>query len=149
MSSAQSVCNTFLKMAFDENIPVTPMKLQKLVYFAYRDCLVQHNVRLFREDFQVWQYGPVLCSVYDEFKAFHGSPINCFAKDAQGLVYVISEKSNCEIFNTLKNVWNKYKGYTGLELSQITHQPSSAWSLAQNAKRNVILDEDIKGDNCG
>ena len=89
-------------MAFDENIPVTPMKLQKLVYFAYRDCLIQHNVRLFREAFQVWQYGPVLCSVYDEFKSFHGSPINCFAKDAQGLVYVISEKSNNEIFETIK-----------------------------------------------
>ncbi|MBR6647500.1 MAG: DUF4065 domain-containing protein, partial [Clostridia bacterium] len=64
------VANNFIARALNENVPLTPMKLQKLIYFLYKEYLKTTGERLFTESFEVWQYGPVIASVYDEFKGF-------------------------------------------------------------------------------
>jgi uncharacterized phage-associated protein len=51
---------------------MTPMKLQKLLYFAEGLFLAQNpkEKRLFQEDFQAWEYGPVLPTLYRMFKSY-------------------------------------------------------------------------------
>lgn len=68
------VANSILIRAFRDKIPVSPMKLQKLLFFV--TCLYQRNtsVRLLTESFQPWKYGPVVRSVYDEFKGSAAVP---------------------------------------------------------------------------
>ena len=39
MLSTQIIANTILMSAFEEKISVTPMKLQRLIYFIYKDFL--------------------------------------------------------------------------------------------------------------
>ena len=39
MLSTQIIANTILMLAFEEKISVTPMKLQRLIYFIYKDFL--------------------------------------------------------------------------------------------------------------
>lgn len=51
-------------------LDITPMKLQKLLYFAQGLELARANSPLFDEDFQAWRYGPVIPSIYRRFKAF-------------------------------------------------------------------------------
>lgn len=46
------IANTILKLSFDENNPVTPMKLQKLVYCAYKKNLKTYEEKLFLNHFQ-------------------------------------------------------------------------------------------------
>ena len=41
------VANNLLNLAFKEKSPVTPMKLQKLLYFIYRDYLQKTKESLF------------------------------------------------------------------------------------------------------
>jgi len=72
--SASVVCNNILTRAFQENIPVSPMKLQKLMYFVSCEYVKATGKDLLSENFGVWQYGPVLPSLYDEFKSFTISP---------------------------------------------------------------------------
>lgn len=147
MVSVQALCNTIIKKSFDENIPVSPMKLQKLLYFIYRDYLKETNSVLFAEDFQAWKYGPVLESVYDEFKTFRSNRITRFAKTANGEVYVINETLEPILCSVINSVWNKYKGYDGIALSQVTHEEGGAWRkafLKGSASLNI---EDIKEDN--
>lgn len=148
MISVQSLANSILKRAFSEGINVTPMKLQKLLYFIYRDYLQSTGEPLFGENFQVWKYGPVLSSIYDEFKSFHGNNINRFGRNAEGKVLVIKERVVPDVSASLNKVWSKYKGYDGITLSRMTHQPGTAWYKARE-HNNVYLDlEDIKNESC-
>ena len=79
--SATVVCNNILKRAFSESVAVSPMKLQKLLYFVSCEYVKATGNDLFSEDFGVWQYGPVLPTVYDEFKSFKSTPINKYATE--------------------------------------------------------------------
>jgi uncharacterized phage-associated protein len=54
---------------------LTNLKLQKLMYFAYGVHLSLFGERLFRDEIQAWKLGPVIPSVYKEFKDHRNSPI--------------------------------------------------------------------------
>ena len=43
----------------DECYSLTPLKLQKILYYAQGWSYVWDGVPLFEEEFEAWQYGPV------------------------------------------------------------------------------------------
>lgn len=47
---------------------ITNLKLQKLLYYVQAEFLVSKNERCFDDEIVSWDYGPVVISVYDEFK---------------------------------------------------------------------------------
>jgi len=47
---------------------ITHLKLQKLLYYAQAWSLVMLDRPLFQEDFEAWTHGPVLKSVYQEYR---------------------------------------------------------------------------------
>lgn len=145
MASVQAICNTFLLKSFTESVhvPITPMKLQKLIYFAYRGYLQKTGHKAFNDAIQTWKYGPVVQSVYDEFKSFGAEPITRFARDAQDKVYVVSDNALKE---SIEQVWNRYKCFSGIDLSKMTHQDGTAWSKAFMSHRPYLDDEDIKNE---
>ncbi len=49
---------------------ITHLKLQKLMYYAQAWSLVMFDKGLFEEDFQAWSHGPVLPSVYENYKQY-------------------------------------------------------------------------------
>lgn len=147
MVSVQALCNTILKKSFDEGVRVTPMKLQKLLYFIYRSYLQKFGQSLFSEDFLAWQYGPVLRSVYDEFKVYGANPITKFAKTATGDVFVINECASEAVTECINEVWSKYRYKTGIELSNITHKSGGAWIKAYANDYPALKDADIKDDH--
>ena len=146
MVSATILCNNILHRAFKDSTPVTPMKLQKLMYFIYKDYLKKTGNSILSEQFQAWKYGPVLQSVYNEFKTFGSSPITKYAKDSNGEVFIVDESSVEFLEEIINKIWNDNKCYTGIELSRRTHQPGTAWDKAVQANRNLLTDEDIKND---
>lgn len=143
MVSTQIVANTFLYYGFEECIKISPMKLQKLIYFLFKQYAQKTNQQLFSEQFETWRYGPVLPSVYYEFSSFGSAPITKFARDAQGKVHILNVSSSKELNEAWSIVWNKYKYCSGSELSGITHQPGSAWSKAKDKQQPVLSYEDI------
>lgn len=147
MIPVQALCNSILKRSFDESVPVTPMKLQKILYFIYRDYYQKKKTKLFMDNFQPWQYGPVITSVYDEFKSFGAKPISRFAKDANGNALIVKESAVPDIAASINVIWAECKGYSGTYLSRITHLPNSAWSKAIENKYGVLKDEDILADD--
>lgn len=146
MLTPQIVANTILLLAFNENIPVSPMKLQKLIYIVYKSFLKETQQKLFTESFSKWQYGPVVESVYYEFGCFGSKPINKFARDAKGNVQVVALNKSNPLSETIKAVWDKYKGYSGTTLSSLTHGENTAWSKAVEENRNTLKDEDIANE---
>lgn len=54
----------------DSGDSMTPLKLQKLLYYAQAWHLLAFDKPLFDEDMQAWAHGPVVPSVYHEFKGY-------------------------------------------------------------------------------
>jgi len=144
---ATRVCNNILKRAFDEDVPVSPMKLQKILYFVASEYAKRTGKPLLIEPFQQWQYGPVVASVYTEFKPFGGRPIRRYAKDSEGKAYMVAEDKNAELREALECVWPAVKSRGAVPLSRITHLPESAWRKAYDAGNAYIDDEDIREDS--
>lgn len=49
---------------------LTPIKLQKILYYVYVNCLVNRNEKLFEQPIEKWKFGPVVSYVYHSFKMF-------------------------------------------------------------------------------
>ena len=45
-----------------------PLKLQKLLYFAQGFSYAFYDKELFNDDFEAWVHGPVIPSIYHEYK---------------------------------------------------------------------------------
>lgn len=146
-ASSTVLCNNILFRGQRDGVEITPMKLQKLMYFVCRDYTKLYGASPISEQFEVWQYGPVLPSVYSEFKSFRSRPITEYAKDASGNAYMVSEESTPDLAMTIDNVWRKYHRLTGVELSRITHKPESGWYRAFTSRRSYITEEDMKNDS--
>lgn len=71
------IAHWFINRAKDDinNDWITPLKLQKLLYFAQAVFLVQTSRALFRENILHWEYGPVVKEVYDAYKNNQRYPI--------------------------------------------------------------------------
>ena len=140
MLTTQAIANTFILAGAKEDIPLTPMKIQKLVYILYKHYYKQTKIKLFTENFEKWKYGPVLPSLYYEFKSFGAAPVTKFARNASGAIEIIDLTSNLMINKIFEEIWNKYKKFSAIELSSFTHRENTAWSKTDT---NVLKDEDI------
>ena len=138
------VANNFIKRALSEDVPLSPLKLQKMIYFLYKEYLQKTGSEIFNERFETWKYGPVIPSLYFEFMSFGNHSINEYAKDSQGKIFFVKEEGDFE--EAISKVWKKYKAFTGSSLSALTHQEGTAWSKACDRKDNFLNKEDIKSE---
>lgn len=146
---ATDLSNNILLRGKRDHIKITPMKLQKLLYYVCRDYVKETGQTPINEEFSVWQFGPVLLSVYGEFKGFGKKPITAYAKDASGRSYRVSEEENPVLARVIDVAWAKYKNLTGIELSQMTHQEGAGWYRAYMAGHDKISLEDMQRDTTG
>ena len=72
---ARQVANEFLSLAEETNIPLTPLQVQKLVYFAHAWQLGLYGKPLIDTEFEAWRYGPVVPVVYFGLSHFRGGTI--------------------------------------------------------------------------
>jgi uncharacterized phage-associated protein len=142
--TATILSNNILKRAFEQKVKVTPMKLQKLLFFVCKEYVYRTGNAPFSEQFEAWQYGPVLPSVYAEFQAYRKNPITKYCQDSIGDVYLANEKTNTILCECIDLVWRTYRNVDALSLSRLTHRANTAWSFAVNNDRNVITVQDIK-----
>ena len=132
---AASVANFFIDKSNNEGQIITLMKLSKLVYIAHGWSLALLNRLLIKEPIEAWKFGPVIESLYHEFKRFGNTNINMFA-----IADTIKEE---EIVALLNKVWDGYKKYTPYELSNWTHVKGSPWDQVYSPnRRNQEIDND-------
>lgn len=140
------LCNNILARGKKEKIPLTPMKLQKLMFYTCRDYARREGDLPINENFEVWQYGPVLPSVYKAFRNYQGDVITSYSKDARGKSYQVDESKYPSLKSSLDFIWTTMKGISGYDLSLKSHADNSAWSIANRQGRRIITLEDILND---
>lgn len=141
--SPTAVANNVLSRAFAENVPVTPMKLQKILYFVASEYQKTTKVRLFEEPFLTWAYGPVLYSVFNEFRAFSKEKISRYARNAKNQTLVVDESEDEVLRGALNLIWNATQSMGARELSELTHAEDSAWDKAFQADEETLQSKDI------
>ncbi|MGY3327465.1 putative phage-associated protein [Mesorhizobium sp. USDA 4775] len=145
----QHIANYFLDRAKKEGRTISPMKLIKLVYIAYGWVLALTGKRLFQEKIQAWKHGPVIPSLYHEFKHFRSDPINekamRFDLDTFDAVEPRIDPEDKESNFILDKVWSVYKHFSGSTLRAKTHEADTPWSRVYNPEEmdTQIRDKDI------
>jgi uncharacterized phage-associated protein len=146
------VANYFLWRSWSDGMEINAMKLIKLIYIAYGWNLAVNEEKLFDEKILAWAYGPVMPSIYHEFKRFGNKPIKKdeysaeFDIETGDLICVpIIPKSDDRVLRVLNAVWNSYKDKSGVALSRVTHSEDGSWCKAYKKGVNTqIGDGDIK-----
>lgn len=120
------------------NWRLSNLKIQKIIYMADMNFVGKYNQRLVDEDFEAWDYGPVLPSLYHKCKAFGPKPVPQIfwgAVDIAGS----PEASMIEL------AWNKLKSATPGQLVQTTHSGDGAWvrKYVPGARQIKILTTDM------
>ena len=138
------VANNFIKRGRAENVGITPLKLQKLVYFLYREYLKRTSEPLFSERFETWKFGPVVPSIYAEFSSYGSKEIKSYATDSKGKCFAVTEVG---IFKeSIDKVWGIYGRHSGETLSDLTHQNGTAWSKAKEKQQKYLAIDDIRNE---
>lgn len=132
---AKAVANYFLDIAIRNKTSITPMKLQKLIFFAHGWNLALFDEPLISDPIQAWPFGPVIPSIYHEFKHERSGAISCKATELDLEKFDFVELSvPAEDTNSRKlmdRIWDVYGKLDGPQLSDITHQPGTPWAEAR------------------
>ena len=131
---AVSVANSIIKLAKARNITnLTPMKLQKLMYFAQFWYVKKFNKFLINDWFSRWEFGPVIPSIYHQLKYYGSNPVNNYiwllSANNEAIVYMIGNNPNAWDF--LNKVLDAYGNLDGVSLLAVTQHDNSAWSRGE------------------
>ena len=108
---------------------INNLRLNKLLYFAQVWNLFETGTPLFSDDIQAWKYGPVVDTVYKEFRKYGSSQITELYRDEVCNEYPMPDD---KVKNFLNTIWKAYGHRTGVELSSLTHQPNTPWDIVWN-----------------
>jgi uncharacterized phage-associated protein len=147
---ARAVANYFLEKAQSEGRAIDPMGIQKLVYFAHGWSLALYGRPLISQPIEAWEYGPVIKDLYGQFKQFGYAPITSRASiwtmepgtRRFGVSQALIPESDTETRSLLDRVWEVYKNFTSIQLSNLTHVPESPWKQARD-QGSRIIDNDL------
>lgn len=135
--TALAVANSLLKLARQEgeDEAITPMKLQKLVYFAYAWNLYIHGDRLTQERFHRWTYGPVIETLWSEFRDYGRDPITSYGtrpsrSEPGRYVTPVVPNDDRKTWRLLRKIWDEYGDMDGIDLSALSHHHNGAWAKA-------------------
>lgn len=157
---ARAIANYFLDLSAEERKPITPLKMQKLVYFTHGWNLAIKHEPLLNERIEAWKFGPVIPSLYQAFKSVGAGAItekaNDISFDPQGNWKIREPTIDTNLFSSqeqdvftkslLKRVWNVYGKFTGEQLSRMTHEPGSPWATTRETFgdiKNVDIPDDL------
>lgn len=140
--SALAVANAFIKRAQEGRIPeLTPMKLQKLLFYVQSWYLRYRGQPLFDDAFCRWTHGPVIPSIYHDFKSYGsgvitnpGSTMVSRATSSNPFAYEIVipeiDPNDSDAIAFIEEAVRVYGPHSGWQLSQMTHQQGTAWAMS-------------------
>lgn len=135
VTTLNSVADYLLCFAQKHGDVMTPLKLQKMVFYADAWYMALNDgEELISDRFEAWVHGPVARDLYSRFADYKWQPI--------------TTEINCPdlpegVVKHLDEIYQVFGGYTAYQLEQMTHQ-EKPWLMAREGFpvdapcRNVI-----------
>jgi len=116
---------------------VSLLKLQKILYFIKGLSFAKYNYNIFEDQiFEAWRYGPTNIIIHNRFKNFGSKNLNEVIEPHYKNISDLEKE-------IIKDIWDKSKHYTGMELSKQT-QNDSLWIDKFNSMNDQMGDEEIR-----
>ncbi|WP_239350089.1 Panacea domain-containing protein [Snodgrassella communis] len=143
--SAVSVANSIIKLANEKGVnDLTPMKLQKLMYFTQFFYLKNFHELLINDNFVRWKFGPVIPSIYYQLKVYGANRINSYIRQLspnnEAIVYMMAD-DDYRGQAVLNKVFEKLGSLDAIQLSALTHRNTSSWSKNQTLDTVITVQE--------
>ena len=135
--AASYVADRLLHQAVTEGRLLTSMQLLKLVYISHGWMLGLLDQPLLSESIEAWRYGPVVRSIHRKYRKWRADPIASHGAPHE-------RKLEPQQQHLIDQVFMRYRRYSGIELSRLTHQPGTAWDIAWRSGMSIIPDELIR-----
>lgn len=125
--SANDVAKEVIIFSNTYGFEISNLKLQKLLYFIQAIFLNEFNRACFEDRIEAWSFGPVVPTVYHNYKMFGASniPIEVFNRNSLSNIFtdISSFRFPLSIGDkaTIDDIVHSFSRYTASELVDITH----------------------------
>lgn len=159
MNPALFVANYIIEFCADNDMEISNLKLQKVLYYVNARSLVELGTPIFSDKIQKWQYGPVIPKVYHEFKEYGAFPLTRDAISQQivtldtssdTFAVTVQEYDSGDIEHTdiIDDTIRHLDSYDSFRLVELTHE-HEIWKKDEykikNGTRNIsYTDEEIR-----
>ena len=143
--NALGVANAVLDSTERLGLSVTPMQLQKLLYFVNGWHMeVNDGEPIALEPFQAWDYGPVSPLVYHAFKRHGARPIDERSVDGRSGEPVRADLDEQQTA-LIDEVMQIYGRLSGAQMVHLTHKPGTPWAetFAGGAGKNERIRDEL------
>lgn len=149
----QEVANFLIEHTDNNNLRLTNLRMQKLLYFIQSYALISLDRPAFTQDFQAWNYGPVVPELYRTY-SHNGSGL---IKSAQRIMkldgsatyengvfnFNFNTKDAREIGDELKSivveVCETFRGRSDFDLVHLSHELGTWKEHFHTGERNRII----------
>jgi uncharacterized phage-associated protein len=131
---ARQVTNFLIDVAAESKFALRSIRIQKLLYFCYGFFLIQTGNRLFHNPIEAWKNGPVVRSVWEEYRGVKG-PISeraNFFSYSQNMKVTAPANLQPEDAALVHSVFEDFRDLADWTLVDITHENGTAWNLVWN-----------------
>jgi uncharacterized phage-associated protein len=131
-----------LAAAWRRRRPVTPLALQKLIYFSHGHFLARTKTPLVKGAFEAWQYGPVHPQLYHAFKSWGRDPILERAEridPVTGEVSLPVEPQDSAVIDAIERIVIEFGNFTPGQLVKLSHARGGPWH------RVVVAYDEVPG----
>jgi uncharacterized phage-associated protein len=127
---AREIANFFIDKARTQDVTLTHLSLQKILYFAHAWHLAKYDRPLLGHRFEAWQFGPVIRVVFDQLKDLKARNIDRRLQkidpSSGRMVDAAYQLTNDEqLF--LKNIFAYYAQFDARKLVDLTHERDGPW----------------------
>lgn len=141
MFKVEYIADFFLKaIDREQGSSITPLKLQKLLYFTQGHYMAKYDKPLFEDDFEAWTHGPVIRTIYNKYRGYGMNSID-EPKD-----FWNNPELSKEAKEVIEYVLNEYGKYDGKYLEMLTHKEKpwiNHYNSASSFNDEVIPKDEI------
>ena len=137
----ESKIDSVVKYILNNSADITPLALQKLLYYAQSFYKVFNGEFLFDKECEAWEHGPVYRDIYDKYKGYGYNPI-----DEENIKYIDIQLTQSEK-DLLDSIIRYFGCYSGKVLEKMTHE-EKPWRLTRkgledNKSSNRIIKKEL------
>lgn len=132
-----------VNLCIDDGKPISNLQLQKILYFIQREYMKTNDgACLFGDDFQAWQYGPVIPEVYRKFSIWGGDKIT----SRINVDHKAPEAKDREI---IVSVIEKYREKYPWDLVDETHAEGTPWKITMDSLGDgAVITKELIANAC-